>query len=895
MEGRERFSRGESPTRSCLAHRASLRMLRAVRRVIRALSPCLVSVLAANELHAQVRVPNGYEEGLFDVAIVGIAPSSVPVLVSPRGKFLLPVRAMLEPVGVPFDIVVDSAVVHVSRPAGVGTASLWWGEARRLQVATSTPVDSDDVFVDGANLFVSATRLAELLEATIDVDVGTLAITVKREGGFPAQIKLDARQRRRQEAMLAGSDEMSEPTGAVPFRARSGAGVLEWAMGGPLRRTSAPSTLDLRGGMGLFGGMLQLHTMALMGQTGDAVSLLDHEASYRRVFPGQRWVQQFSVGSIASEGAEARPMQGFTVTNAPFVRGLEFGDVAFSRPLPPGWEYEVYEGARLVGFADDSRAGPMNVPLRYGTTPLRVRLYGPAGEVVESSVSYVIPIEQLHEGEWQYAAGAGRCVTGCSGLWYADLRRGVSRQLTVQGGADAQRDSGWASVRPYGAVSYLPAPGWTASMQARRSSYVRGSVQSYTDSHLSGGISAGLNLPGEGGISVTTGRDAVWFAQSTLRIKDVLPRLTDRAFVLTSRVEAPQHGGSSQWDVSSSVPIELGMLEIGAQSDPFAIVQGAEQGPVLWRISPTVALGRGIFRRLAYPVVRLEAGLQRGELRQWETALSMQPGRGFVSVALRHAPGLGGNQLTLGGSYALGVGRVIGRMSRRGEQTDGGYSASGAVAFGSVRHATPLEYGGLGLAGVEGHVFRDNDGDGKLGPGDEPVGDVTVRIGGLLTRTDSAGRYSLWNVLPYQPINVQLDTLSLQDPAWVPALPARAVRPSPQQFTRIEFALVRTREIAGMLVPGARIATPAGVGLELRDAMSGVLHTARTFSDGAFYFSRVRPGTYRLTLAKSSAAALGITTPPQLDVTVAADAADIVDVPAITLSRDASAEPVGAP
>jgi hypothetical protein len=34
-----------------------------------------------------------------------------------------------------------------------------------------------------------------------------------------------------------------------------------------------------------------------------------------------------------------------------------------------------------------------------------------------------------------------------------------------------------------------------------------------------------------------------------------------------------------------------------------------------------------------------------------------KPGRGFVSVAVRHAPGLGGTQLTVSGSYALGLGR----------------------------------------------------------------------------------------------------------------------------------------------------------------------------------------------------------------------------------------------
>jgi hypothetical protein len=279
----------------------------------------------------------------------------------------------------------------------------------------------------------------------------------------------------------------------------------------------------------------------------------------------------------------------------------------------------------------------------------------------------VIPIEQLRAGEWQYAAGGGRCLQQCSALWYADLRHGVTRALTLQGGVDAQRDSGWGAVRPYGAVSYLPAPGWTASVQARRASYVRGGVQSYTDGHVDGGITAGLNLPGEGGVAISTDADAMWFAQSSLRFRGLLPSLTQRAFMLSSRVEAPQHGGVSRWDVAATVPIRVGFLEVGMQSDPFAFARGAAPSAPLVRLAPTIAMSDGLFRRLAFPVLRLEAGLQRGALVQWETAVSLQPGRGFLNVALRHAPGLGRTQLTVGGSYALGLGRVIGRLMRHGD------------------------------------------------------------------------------------------------------------------------------------------------------------------------------------------------------------------------------------
>ena len=89
-----------------------------------------------------------------------------------------------------------------------------------MEVTSIAPLDSDDVYVDGARVFVVANRMAELLEGTIDIDVGTLSIEIKRASGFPAQIKLDAHQRRRREVTILAEDDDAEPAG-VPFRARS--------------------------------------------------------------------------------------------------------------------------------------------------------------------------------------------------------------------------------------------------------------------------------------------------------------------------------------------------------------------------------------------------------------------------------------------------------------------------------------------------------------------------------------------------------------------------------------------------------------------------------------------------------------------------------------------------
>src|SRR6478752_5653148 len=140
---------------------AAGRVADAVRTLVLMLALCGAGALRAE---AQGHIPPGYEEGLFDVLAPGLPQQSVPVLVTPRGKFLLPVRAVLDPLGVPYRVASDSGVLRVTRPAGIGTASVWWLGARRLEVATATPLDSDDVYVDGPTIFLAANRFSELIE-----------------------------------------------------------------------------------------------------------------------------------------------------------------------------------------------------------------------------------------------------------------------------------------------------------------------------------------------------------------------------------------------------------------------------------------------------------------------------------------------------------------------------------------------------------------------------------------------------------------------------------------------------------------------------------------------------------------------------------------------------------
>jgi hypothetical protein len=811
---------------------------------------------------------------LFELVAPELPAVTLPLLVSPRGAFLVPAHALLAALGVPHRFLRDSAQLRVSRPGSGEDAVLSW-----------TSVDSASVVATSGDVWIAAPRLAALIDGSIDIDLATLTVRVSRDGGFPAQVHEEAQRRREDARRRMALDRAGAPP-SVPFIPRTGIGVAEWSLGGPVAPLAAPTSVSGRIGLGLIGGMVKTHFVTRFANSAGGGPRTEADGSFLRVFPEGRWLRQLQLGDIVSEGAEAHAMRGFSLTNAPFVRDLQFGEVPFARPLPAGWEYEVYEGDRLVGFSDASGGGAVSIPLRYGTTPLRVRLYGPAGEISESAMTFVVPVDQLHQGEWQYATGGGRCaLQQCDALGYAELRHGVRRWLTMQVGMDALRDSARAERHGYGGVSLIPAPEWAVQLQARERAYMRGTLTHDGNDRVTGNASAGMNEAGQGGIAVSTPGGA-WFVASSLRLMHLLPRQGDRGLTLGSRLERDRATASNRWDVSVSTPIRRGLVELGLQSDPLAQLHPDSGGAPIVRVAPSFSVDAGRLAGLGIPIVRLEGGFQGTRLVQWEGALSLQNSVGYMNVSLRKLHSIPGTQLVVSATLTTTGARVLTRVTSRQGRVDGGYSATGAVAVGSVRRATPLAYGGLGYSGVEGRVYQDVNGSGAYDRADHPVANAVVRVGGLRVRTDSSGRYSSWSATPYERIEVELDTLSLDDPAWVPAVPSHFLRPSPHQFTDVAFPLVHTREVMGRLVADSGMAMPAGVSLELRDSTTGALYRTRTFGDGAYYISRMRPGRYRLAVSASSLAVLRATSPDVL-VMVPAEGEEAIEVPPIELRAQA--------
>lgn len=154
----------------------------------------------------------------------------------------------------------------------------------------------------------------------------------------------------------------------------------------------------------------------------------------------------------------------------------------------------------------------------------------------------------------------------------------------------------------------------------------------------------------------------------------------------------------------------------------------------------------------------------------------------------------------------------------------------------------------LGRAGLVGHVYLDVNGNGRRDVEEGAVQGVRVNVGAQSELTDSTGAFAAWDLLPYETQTIVVDTLSLDNPLWVPATAAIRVAVGPNAFERVDIPLVLAGEVSGMVVFGPGDRPAPSIPLVIQHEATGAAVRTAAFSDGAFYVFGLRPGTYQLSV-----------------------------------------------
>jgi hypothetical protein len=212
-------------------------------------------------------------------------------------------------------------------------------------------------------------------------------------------------------------------------------------------------------------------------------------------------------------------------------------------------------------------------------------------------------------------------------------------------------------------------------------------------------------------------------------------------------------------------------------------------------------------------------------------------------------------------SYLSAIRAVTSLLAPSGQPVSATQFLQGSVLWDRRTHRLGVAPGpSLERSGLSGRVFMDLNANGIRDVGEPAVANARVLVGSLSTRTDSSGAYRVWDLVPFEPVIVSLDSVSLDSPLLVPLFARTSIVPGPNRFRSLDIPVVEAGVIEGRVVrTGAGV---GGVTLILTELRSGIRRTLVTFNDGAFYLMGVKPGDYELTVAEQVLDALAVDAEP---------------------------------
>lgn len=841
---------------------------------------------------AQAR-PAGYEEAAFTLTVPFLRPTDLVVLVDSAGAVRIPLSPVLEALGIPFRARGDSLVLEWP-PPGYRTVVVR-GVRRLLRPPLDTAVSAEAWIDLEGEVYVAPEILGRVLDGTVQVDLAVLQITIATKDVVPAvrRQQIEA-ERERARAMAVGEEDVNPAD--LPYRPRTGGLSANWAFSAV--QTNVRSAPRLAGtvlaGTALWGGSLELGGGASAGAT---LGTDRPVARYLRAFPRNAWLQRLAVGTVFSEGAVFHQLLGLAISNEPFLPVRRFDEVILAPAIPAGWEYELYQGDRLVAVGRAGDEPVLRAPINYGNTDLRLRLVGPAGQERTERLSFFVPVDQVPSGEVRYRGGAGRCWDGtCRSYGYGELRYGVRPSITVGAGSDRTASDSLVRWRAYGILGWNVRPNARLELHGNGADFVRAAIQATGLDQRALRVRYLWDRPGRG----VLGRGG-WSAG----LEFSGPVAVGRWVGVQAQVQGEQRHRVDTWQILASTAFERTTLTATVERPAAtADVQGAIR--LARFLPPSQSFG------LRNVSVEATAGASRRGLLFVDGYVQLQPRpTSQLRIGLRWARALGAPTLSVfyvlrrptvfvqglgvvgpnGASALTAVSGSIAFLPSIGEPATrpraGGDSASGVPATRSFmrRGISLYPYESVGQGGVWGLVFYDANANGRRDPGEPHVAGIGVRVNDQRIETDGYGVYSFWPLPAYQVASVALDTLSLDDPTWTTPRPVERVRPNPNAFVRIDLPLIRTREVVGRIVADDPSLRVGGLAVELLTPDGAAVARARSFADGVYYFERVRPGVYVLQIASSSLEVLAARAEPaRLPVTVAA-AEEPLTLPPIRLRR----------
>ncbi|HEX9346801.1 MAG TPA: hypothetical protein VF919_04450 [Gemmatimonadales bacterium] len=822
----------------------------------------MFALLAALSLGAVVPQDTVPELVVIDLRIGRITGTTVQAY-RVRSEVLLPLSQFFQLVEIRHRLTPDGRLEATVDPGNLRIVidphsdSMQYGD-RRVRI------EREFIRFESPELYVGSERLGDLLGVMFAVDWSDLSATVIDPSPLPIAGRL--RREAAREAYLRRPDGMRADVTLGLQRPSWDGVVLDYSLFSPSSDPLAGSTYGFGLGADVGGGSLEM----LAQSVGPAErGQLHVDASWTGVWRENRWVKQLRFGDVASTGPRSRALEGVSITNAPFVRPSLIGSLRYGGALEPGWSVEAYRGGDLVAYdsADASGAFRIDLPVRYGENPVDFVAYGPFGEIREFNRTYRVLTELLPARRFEYGLSAGRCPQPsftCNATTNIDLRYGATARWTVQGGLDQYwRDSLPDRTHPYAALVGNPSNDWAIQSEVVGGGLVRGALryEPSVDLRLEGEYVH--FAPDSASVLAVPGRRAQWTVTGFFR-----PKTSHGFFFFDGRFEriSTDAGALTRTRLDASIQTdEMRFLpyvrtEHGQTTAGVSGVTNREYVGVATFVMPQARWGRFLSQTLLRTNTEIE---RQAGLVSWSAFAAHPLARGVrIEVGANWLRGDAGLTYTVTvTSYFSAMRAVTSMLAPPGQPVSATQFLQGSVLWDRRTDRLGVAPGpSLERSGLSGRVFMDVNANGIRDAGEPAIANARVLVGSMSARTDSSGAYRVWDLVPFEPVIVSLDSVSLDSPLLVPLFARTSIVPGPNRFRSLDIPVVEAGIIEGHVVRNG--AGVGGVTLMLTDRRSGTRRPLVTFNDGAFYLMGVKPGDYELTVEEQVLDALAVDAEP---------------------------------
>lgn len=713
---------------------------------------------------------------------------------------------------------------------------------------------AQDFRVKEIDYYLTPNLFREIFGLGVDVDISRLTIRLEAPEDLPIISRYSRRHKEelRQRYNPTATDENYDLLyGRQPSRA-DGA-FLDYSAYTAISENNKYFNLNLGlGGEVLFGD-IQGNILSTMNRSDGSLSTSD--LRWRYVDESQPWYSTVTVGQQSTVGLLNQTYQGVQVTNEPLVPKRSYDSYVLDGITEPEAEIELYQDSRLVDVikADDVGYYRFMVPLSYGQSNFKIRIFARQGRIIELDRKVQIPFSFLPVNEVRYQVGAGRLasqdlpwskqrevisggvnmglknwLTGGIGaeyiegnnqdkpVFFSKLSSRLSSDILV--GFDAVFDNYYKlTVRRMGANGSSFNTDYT--YYDNQSLYnVRGYVHQFTSNYFQ---------PFSYGAMRFTGRGT--FSWSHLPGEDIMNYSVDvTQFIKGFRL---QYGLKERHSFSSSGHVNSSDLRLGTV---YIIPRNPMMHPLI----------RGTYLRSD-----LSFSTRVGQFDEWRFQYIKQFSSRLKAQSLMSFDLMRGTKyFEVGVSWDLDALRST--TSVRTIRSTPSFIQTVRGSVGWDRNNNDILFDNrqqVGRSGVTVRMFVDDDNSGTYDEGEELLPGNALTIERSSSRQVSKnGVTRMTQLQPYRRYNFKVNEARVNNPMLVASHKTFSIVTDPNRYKQLDVPFFTTGVIDGRVDKrqDGELVPISGLRVHIRAVEGDFEKTVRTFGDGSFYSMEIPPGRY---------------------------------------------------